>query len=152
MTYDSTEDTIKHAHVVHQLAEIFTTALLRRTAWHDLSKLFSPEKILFDEYSPRLNETEYGTPEYQEALDSLKPAVEHHYAENPHHPEHHENGLMDMTLVDLLEMFCDWKAASGRTRNGDFLNSIAINEERFDLDPQITALFRNTAKALGWDK
>jgi len=152
MAYDSAPDTIKHAHMVHQLIEIFNTQLRRAGSVHDMSKLFEPEKSAFDAWTPRLNETEYGSTDYQEALDGLKPALDNHYAENSHHPEHHENGIAGMTLVDLVEMFCDWKAASMRHADGNFLTSLAINETRFDLPEEVIEIFYNTAKEFGWDK
>lgn len=150
--YDSARDTIKHAHQVHQLAKIFMSSLLRSVANHDMSKLFEPEKSAFDAWTPRLNETEYGSIEYQEALDGLKPALDHHYANNPHHPEHHEEGIAGMTLMDLIEMFCDWKAASMRHADGNFVTSLAINEKRFELPPELATIFENTALRLGWHK
>ena len=150
--YDSARDTIKHAHQVHQLARIFVTQLMKSVSNHDMSKLFAPEKDLFDKFTPRLNELEYGSIEYQEALDSLKPALDHHYANNPHHPEHFENGISGMTLMDLIEMFCDWKAASMRHRTGNFPHSIAHNEVRFDMPEELAEMFQNTTKVLGWDK
>ncbi len=150
--YDSARDTIKHSHQVHQLARIFITQLMKSVANHDMSKLFTPEKQAFDISTPRLNELEYGSIEYQEALDDLKPALDHHYANNAHHPEHFENGIAGMTLMDLVEMFCDWKGASMRHDNGDFVNSIEHNEVRFDMSDELAEIFQNTAKALGWDK
>jgi len=44
----------------------------------------------------------------------MKPALEHHYALYRHHPEHFQNGIDDMNLIDLVEMFADWKASSER--------------------------------------
>jgi hypothetical protein len=51
-----------------------------------------------------------------------------------------------MTLIDLIEMFCDWKAAVLRTKNGDIEKSIQINANRFDLSNQLTEIFTNTLK------
>ena len=47
-----------------------------------------PEKSLYDKCTIKLNNIKYGTPEYFEALKELKPALDHHYKENSHHPEH----------------------------------------------------------------
>ena len=78
----------------------------------------------------------------------MKPALEHHYAVNRHHPEHFTNGVNDMTLIDVVEMFADWKAASERTQNGNLLKSIELNAERFHLSDQLKEIFINTAKTL----
>ena len=38
---------------------------------------------------------------------------------NRHHPEHFgEDGIRGMNLPDVVEMLCDWKAASERTKDG----------------------------------
>lgn len=148
--YDSARDTIKHSHQVFQLIKIFITQLKKSAANHDMSKLFPPEKNLFDEFSPRLNELDYGSVEYQEALECLKPALDHHYANNSHHPEHNENSVSGMTLMDIVEMFCDWKAATLRHDSGNLMTSLAINKNRFGMSDELTQIFVNTATALKW--
>ena len=51
-----------------------------------------------------------------------------------------------MTLMDLVEMFYDWKAATERTKDGDMEISIEINSERFDMREQLTKIFQNTLR------
>ena len=36
-----------------------------------------------------------------------------------------------MTLLDMLEMLCDWRAASLRHADGDIYQSLVINRARF---------------------
>ena len=103
---------------------------------------------MFSEHTSKLQKLQYGSPEYQESLNALKPALEHHYARNRHHPEHHKNGIDDMTLQDLIEMFCDWKAASERQNNGNILKSIETNGERFQMSEQLIRIFENTAREM----
>jgi hypothetical protein len=50
-----------------------------------------------------------------------------------------------MTLVDLVEMFCDWKSATLRHHDGNLLKSIEINAKRFHIDKQLETIFNNTA-------
>jgi hypothetical protein len=70
-----------------------TGMLELRGVEHDRSKLEAPEVDLFDEYTPKLAGCAYGSGEYWQFLKSLKPALDHHYAENRHHPEHFEDGV-----------------------------------------------------------
>lgn len=49
-----------------------------------------------------------------------------------------------MNLLDLVEMFCDWKASSERHNDGNLLKSIDINATRFNLNPQLVKIFKNT--------
>lgn len=60
--------------------------------------------------------------------------------------EHKPSPLDDMTLVDLLEMLVDWKAASERHNDGNIRKSIEINAEQFQMSPQLTRIFENTAR------
>ena len=146
MKYDSTSETLKHIKLVNEELTNFSKILLDRGLIHDESKLHSPEKELFDEMTPILENLEYNSPEYKESLKKLGPALDHHYSNNSHHPQYYPNGVNDMNLYDLIEMFCDWKAAVKRTKNGDINKSIEINAERFEISPQIVQIFKNTIK------
>jgi hypothetical protein len=150
MSYDSRKDTLQHIERVNELLLMAAKRLLIRGKKHDASKLESPEKELFDEYTPKLKNSTYGSDEYNEHLKGLKTALDHHYAENSHHPEHHKNGINDFDLFDLVEMFFDWKAATERHADGDIRKSIEINKDRFGISEQICQIFRNTVDRLGW--
>ncbi len=152
MNYDSTNDTLKHIKRVNQLLILGATILLERGTVHDSSKLLSPEKEGFDEYTPKLKNSVYGSDEYKGLLKGLNKALEHHYANNSHHPEYHTNGIDGMDLFDVLEMFFDWKAATERHETGDIKKSIDINEKRFNMSPQLAQIFRNTITNLKWEK
>ena len=141
---------ITQAHIeqVRKYIRFFTEKLTDRGERHDKSKLISPEVELFAEHTERLNQIEYGSEEYKQELEELKPALEHHYAVNSHHPEHWPHGIEDMSLFDICEMLCDWKASSERNKNGNLLKSIEINAKRFNIDPQLTQILLNTARIM----
>lgn len=146
--YDSTNDTNIHRSRVKSLIWDAIVELDDRANKHDRSKLMSPEKELFDEFTPKLAGCTYGSDEYKEFLKGLKVALDHHYANNSHHPEHYENGIDGFDLFDLIEMFFDWKAASERHNDGNIFKSIEINTKRFNLSEQIVSILTNTAKRL----
>lgn len=148
--YDSTADTLKHIKRVNELLLIASMELQQRAIVHDDSKLVSPEKELFDEYTPKLADVEYGSEEYKQFLSGLKVALDHHYAANSHHPEHYKNGVDGMNLFDLIEMLLDWKAASERHATGNIMKSLEINQERFKISPQLNNIIENTVRYLGW--
>lgn len=141
-------ETIKHIHEVRKNLYKTIEELDHRAQVHDKSKLESPEQEIFGEHYEELKKTEYGSPEYAALLEKVKPAITHHYANNRHHPEHWPNGIDDMTLLDLLEMLCDWKAATARNKNGNIRKSIEINAERFKMSPQLKTIFQNTVREL----
>lgn len=141
-------ETFRHIERVRNLLNVVITELISRGEKHDQSKLCAPEVELFTEHTKNLKDTTYGSEEYKRFLEQLKPALEHHYANNRHHPEFHKDGINDMNLIDLLEMFCDWKAASERHNDGNILKSIEHNGGRFEMSPQLIRIFENTAKYL----
>jgi hypothetical protein len=149
--YDSKADTLEHIRRVGQLLNLAATELLKRANVHDNSKLSSPEKELFDEMTPLLAKLEYNSPEYKASLERLGVALRHHYANNSHHPEHYPNGVDDMDLFDVIEMFFDWWAATERHNNGDLRKSIDSNETRFKMSPQLAQIFRNTANNMNYE-
>lgn len=150
--YDSTKDTTDHIERVRELLGKAIENLDKRAAVHDASKLINPEKETFDEYTPKLRDSEYGSDEYKGFLTAMKPALEHHYENNSHHPEHYANGVSGMSLFDVLEMVCDWKAATERHATGDIIRSLEINKKRFEISEQLAEIIANTIKEFGWEK
>lgn len=148
--YDSKADTLLHIKRVNELLGGAARELIFRGDVHDESKLKSPEKELFDEMTPKLKGTSYGSDKYKGYLKELKVALDHHYANNSHHPEYYPNGVNGFDLFDLIEMLMDWKAATERHDDGDIRKSIEINKERFGISDQICDIFRNTADRLAW--
>lgn len=188
--YNSEKDTLEHIEVVKDFLSTIIGELYNRAANHGASKLQSPEKEIFDEYTPKLKEVTYGSDEYKKCLAGMGVALEHHYENNRHHPEHHKdntqyycNGcgyvfterdikndfelakdhilceqlsgsprpsilsrptLKGMNLVDLIELICDWKAASMRHADGDISRSIELNQKRFGYSDELKQILINT--------
>lgn len=131
--YDSTPDTMDHIQKVQANIEAVNSNLSTRAYAHDASKLASPEKEAFDVLTPRLRGLTYGSDEYRSCLREMKPALQHHYANNTHHPEHYENGVSGMSLMDVMEMLCDWRAAGMRHADGSMAKSLEHNKDRFKM-------------------
>lgn len=139
--YDCTEDVLAHKRKVAFYLLYYINGLVSRAIIHDDSKLQSPEKEMFDQWTPELKQRTFGTDYYKQALDGMGEGLQHHYASNPHHPEHFENGVDGMGLTDILEMVCDWRAAAEA-------KGVALDLEhaakRFNLSPQLVNIIRNT--------
>jgi len=142
--YSSVPETVKHILQVGEFINKIAMLLISRIYEHDKSKLEEPELHYFDNHAQRLAGLTYGSDEYKKSLKELEPALKHHYAVNRHHPEHFENGIKGMTLVDIVEMFCDWYASTKRNENGNILRSIEICQERFEYSDDLKAIFENT--------
>ncbi len=194
---DSRFATYEHIQIVQQLLGVLIRNLMYRQEMHDQSKLYTPEKEIYDLYTPKLAESTYGSDEYKQFLKEMKLALDHHYINNSHHPEHYrwhcpicnlqindatyntspegpdnsknrycpncsgigilyeselmlkpQLGIQGMSLIDLLEMLIDWKAATLRHNDGNILKSIEINQKRFGYDTQLKQIFLNTLKEL----
>jgi hypothetical protein len=175
--YDSKTDTLNHIFQVRKFIERIEKALRKRALKHDKSKLYEPEKPIFDEFTPKLKNCTYGSDEYKTYLKEMQVALDHHYANNRHHPEHFkkyvcngcfkeykkmpntcdvcgysqfqkESDITQMNLVDLCEMIADWKAATLRHSDGDILKSIEINQKRFGYSDELKQILINTVMEL----
>lgn len=190
---DSRIDTYLHIQTVQRFLGKVIRDLALRSEAHDQSKLNSPEKEVFDEFTPKLAGSTYGSDEYKTFLAAMKPALDHHYAANSHHPEHYRwrcgvcnrrwtdaqwkdapqgpndsgqrfcpeccgggviyecylvaetnKGLHGMSLLDVIEMLCDWKAATLRHNDGDIRRSIEQNQQRFGYSDELKQIFLNS--------
>lgn len=157
-SFDSRPETRQHISRVRELMSWATEDLIKRADRHDQTKLIEPELSAFDIATPKLASLEYGTEEYKQSLKDLGPALDHHFEHNDHHPEHYESGVHGMSLMALIEMLCDWKAASERTeqradgdmyKNHTFESSLLHNQERFNYSIELAVILHNTAKELG---
>ena len=139
--YDCTDDVMLHKGKVEKYMGSFAKFLITRAGNHDNSKLYAPiEKALFDEWTPNLKRVEYGSREYKIALVKMGDGLALHYKNNRHHPEHFENGINDMTLIDIVEMVCDWMAAAEKNGNYVDLDGLA---ERFGISEQLVNIIAN---------
>lgn len=145
---DTNKETLRHIYRVQSLLREVVDNLLRRAIAHDWSKLCEPEASVFAEYTAKLKGMTYGSDEYKQCLAEMKPALDHHYQSNGHHPEHWPNGMRDMSLLDLIEMFVDWKAATERHADGSLDRSIEINQARFGYSNELKGIFLRTAAEL----
>ncbi len=141
--YDSRADSLAHIHRVRDHIDIFVAEMLARGRVHDASKLDEPEKSTFDQVIPLLEGVAYGSPDYEAIVERARPALEHHYRRNSHHPEHYgPAGVAGMDLFDLVEMVCDWMAAA--ERNPDDGVNLGYNVRLFGIEPQLASVIANT--------
>lgn len=141
-------ETMRHIEKVRNYLNSVIRNLLNRAEKHDQSKLESPEVEVFTEYTPQLEHLTFGQADYAECKKKMAPALEHHYARNRHHPEHHKNGVNDMTLLDLIEMLVDCKSSSERQNNGNLFKSMESLGNHFGMSAQLIRIMENTAKEL----
>lgn len=131
----------------------FSAKLMWRGLWHDMSKYSPVETVSFIRIIHRLKMSTYGSKQYEETIhkdEVVRRGTNHHYAVNRHHPEHFaiESGdepcIRSMNLLDVMEMFCDWRSAVKRHKTGDINRSIEINRKRYGLSNDITCVFKKS--------
>ena len=96
-------ETWNHINLVMQLLASAQIELMRRQFTHDRSKLLSPEVSTFTEFTPKLKASTYGSDEYKQMLAEMKPALDHHYAHNRHHPEFFEANEQSLEVKNQIE-------------------------------------------------
>lgn len=138
------EETLKHKKEVSKFLNVITNALNVRSRRHDDSKLETLEFDIFAENLSKLKGLTYGSKKYKDALKEMEPCITHHHENNRHHPEYFEGGIKHMNLIDIIEMFCDWWAATKRHADGDIMESVRINKERFNFSDDLKCIFQNT--------
>lgn len=126
----------------------FINDLSIRMATHDQSLLCRENRKVLELNLPIMSILDYGSEVYQHYFKEIKPVLETHYSINPHHPEHYENGICGMNIVDLSEMLIDWYAASKAHINGDIIKSIEVNQERFNYSEKFKNMLIRSAELL----
>ena len=144
------QETVKHIRRVSKLIFQVISILLENAFNHDASKLEEPELSSFAKLTPKLKNTVYNSKKYFKYLNKMNPAIKHHYSVNSHHPDYWEHGITQMSIIELLEMLADWKAASERMKNGSLQNSIIQNQKRFGYSDELKNLLLNTVIYLDW--
>lgn len=145
---DALGDTLRHIEAVKVLIAECVSELMKRGLEHDASKLQEPEWSSFEKNTALLKNMKFGSAEYEAVKASMKPALDHHYANNRHHPEHFENRCSGMNLIDLLEMVCDWKASNVRSPDTKLEDSVELLQKRFGYGDEVKWLILNTCRFL----
>lgn len=144
--YDCTKDVQEHQSRVINVMTGAIMDLIYRMAHHDESKLQFPEKGIFDQFIPILKAVKFGSPEYEAARLGMGEGLKHHYQYNRHHPEHYENGIEGMNLLDVLEMVCDWMAAAEEHPDAEL--DLSFLMQRFQINTQLMTVIANTVQEL----
>lgn len=114
---------------------------------HDLSKLGLDEFGGFVAVNRTAREHPYSSEEYKASLKG-NAVIDLHFSRNRHHPEFHENGVADMGLLDIIEMVCDWKAASETYGMTSFQDAMQTQVKRFGLTAEQLYLIGLIAKEI----
>lgn len=144
MAQIETEEYIKgHISRVRRHINTFIQLLIRRAEKHDKSKLEEPELSWWKEMDkePRYP---YGSEEYKQKIKRWDKVFKHHYKYNRHHPEHYEYGVSEMTLIDIVEMMCDWLGYKDTTTVTEAIKVCDEQMARYDISEELRQIIFNT--------
>lgn len=145
-------DVWKHRHLVAELMVKASIILLGAGVVHDASKLTDKERPYYEKPVWALNHSgvEYGSPEYKRLTAQMGQGWEHHKAANAHHPEFYgqePEALSMMNMFEMIEMLCDWIAASKRKGN-DPAQAMKFLKEKYPVSEQLEKILLNTLVVL----
>jgi len=140
------DDLQKHKNAVMRYMTIAIRMLADSAKKHDASKESPEEAKFYVDPVWQLNhdpKPTFGSTEYKKLTSQMGDGWKHHQQVNRHHPEHFENGVAGMTLMDLLEMVCDWCAAAERRGNDP---ALALDQmvKGNRISPELAQVIRNT--------
>jgi hypothetical protein len=140
---DTIKHILKHRESVRNKLNFLASELDKRAEKHDESKLMQPELnwLIQMDKEPRY---QYGTPEYFDKMKKWQKFFKHHYAENRHHPDHFQNGIYDMNIVDICEYITDIISYYDEMHVDDALKTLETQKERFGFDEQLYQILKNT--------
>jgi hypothetical protein len=154
-------DTRKHQQIVAKLMTSCAKELVNRGNGHDESKLSPNEREVhvMPVWKLATHDIEYGTPEHKEIIMEMGKGWKHHSTHNDHHPVFYLTGKSDieedplskMNLFALIEMLCDWIAASKRNNNDPEL-ALNVLKSEFQLSEQLENILRITLTEISGGK
>ena len=140
------KELLKHRAEVGLRLRKVCNELMERAIVHDSSKFSDDEfegnlQALPEKRALKKAGHGYRSVEYKEHEKKWQWLSDKRYSRNPHHPGYHRCGINDMSLIDLVEMLCDWYAAAD-----DIDGSIDENAEKFKIDSQLARILKNTVR------
>ena len=137
-----TEEYIKgHISRVRRHINTFIQLLIRRAENHDKSKL---EELSWWKEMDKEPRYPYGSEEYKQKIKRWNKVFKHHYQYNRHHPEYYEYGVSEMTLIDIVEMMCDWLGYKDTTTVTEALKVCDEQMARYDISEELRQIIFNT--------
>lgn len=144
-----TEDLSEHRKIIATTMARVVKDLVIRTAVHDASKLSAEEMFTYASVTPQFKGLRFGSPEYKKVAAQLGPAWKNHVRNNDHHPEFHQDrGIRGMSLMSLVEMCCDWTAASSRHGKKPVI-ALGKLSARYKMSNDLIDILANTFRELG---
>lgn len=133
-------DTIeRHIHHVQENCQILADKFLEQGD-RDLARLLLANAQIHDNSKYKGIEWKYLHDDVKiDKPELFQAALESHWSNNPHHPEHWHDGIMRMPILYLAEWVCDVKARSNEfgTDVRDFIKDTATKRYKFTVQGKV---------------
>ena len=133
-------DTIqRHIHNMQENCQILADKFLEKGE-ADLARILLANAQIHDNSKLKGIEWKYLHDDIKVAKPELfQAALESHWSNNPHHPEHWHDGIVRMPRVYLAEWVCDVKARSNKfgTDVRDFIKDTATKRYKFTMQSKV---------------
>lgn len=135
---------LNHKKNVTNLINLIIIELHKRINEHDESSLNSNEVEVLTYFPEYIKKDSYLNEESLAYIREIKNALNIHFKKNSHHPEHFNNKIKDMNLIDIIEMLCDWK--STMSEDDDIISVIKRNKKIYNFSNELMYILINTSK------
>ena len=133
---------IRRALVQDKLSTV-ARELISRGRTHDNSALGSPEIEVYHRFFSEYRKYKIGDPRKDEVFAQMAEAIGHHFQYNDHHPEHFENGINDMDLIQLMQFTADIMSWSEQEQV-DIFEILPMIRDKCGMVDQVYNLICNT--------
>ena len=137
-------DTRTHQQLVAALLLDVAQRFIERAINHDASKFSDAEKPFYVDpvYELNTQEVPYGSDKYIELTKMMGDGWKHHASVNDHHPEYWGD-MSKANLFAIIEMLCDWVAASMRRGNNP---NVPLDRTviKYELGDMLAKIMQNT--------
>lgn len=133
-------DLIQHKYLIFVEVIKICYILFIRALTHDLSKFGLLESKGYSQVVGLARKYKYNSKEYNKLMSKINPYLLEHYKKNDHHPQGRK--INNMGIYALIEMVCDWKAATKRSRIRNIDDSFIQNKKKFNINKQLYRLLK----------
>ena len=133
---------IRRALVQDKLSTV-ARELISRGRHHDNSTLGSPELEIYHRHFNEYRMYKFGDPRRDEVMNHMAEAIGHHFQYNDHHPEHFDNGINDMNLIQLMQFTAAIMSWSEQEQV-DIFELLPIIRDKCGMSDQVYQLIQNT--------
>lgn len=137
----------EHRALVHDKMATVSRDINTRARHHDQSSLNGSEFRIYEEHFDELQKYPMFDPRRDAVLKEMRVATMYHHNANDHHPEHFDDGINGMNLIQMIEFVADIMSQS--EQNGiDVYEMLPLLKDQYDISSQLYQVILNTVAGI----